>query len=85
MDTNHVYMSLHTASIESTVVNKTRFFPSQFQIPRFYQLMPHLDYIAAYSTALRTATEEDESSGYLGVPCPSKMNQRSSTPNWLKF
>ena len=82
MDTVHVYMWLHTALIEFTVKNKTRFFPSQFHVPRFYQLMPHF---AACSTAFRSATEERESSGYVGVPCPSKTKQRSSTPDWLKF
>ena len=43
------------------------------------------DYVAACSTALRCATEENESGGYVGVPCPSKVKQRSSTAGWLKF
>ena len=43
------------------------------------------DYVAACSTALRSATEENEPAGYVAVPCPSKVKQRSSTADWLKF
>ena len=85
----HVYMCLHIASIESTAGNKTRFFPSPFLIStsRFLILADAIrnDYIAACSTALRSATEKNELSGYVTVPCPSKMTQRSSPADWLKF
>ena len=43
------------------------------------------DYVAACSTAFRSATEEYDSGGYVDVPCPSKVKQRSSTADWLKF
>ena len=42
-------------------------------------------HIAACSTAFRSATEENDSGGYVDVPCPSKVKQRSSTADWLKF
>ena len=41
MDTVHVYMSLHFASIESTVVNKTRFFS---------QPVPHSTFLPAHAS-----------------------------------
>ena len=37
------------------------------------------DYAAACSTALRSATDENESGSYVTVPCPSKVKQHSST------
>ena len=43
------------------------------------------DYVAACSTALHSATEENDSGGYVDVPCPSKVKQHSSTADWLKF
>ena len=43
------------------------------------------DYVAACSTAFRSATEENDSGGYVAVPCPPKVKQRSSTADWLKF
>ena len=42
-------------------------------------------YVAACSTAFRSATEENDSGGYVDVPCPSKVEQHSSTAYWLKF
>ena len=42
-------------------------------------------YVAACSTAFRSATEENDSGGYVDVPCPSKVKQRSSTADWLKL
>ena len=82
-------MWLHTASIESTVGNKTRLFPSPFQVSTSSGLTLagalQNDYIAACSTALRSATDEKESSGYITVPSPSKQTQHSSTADWLKF
>ena len=43
------------------------------------------DYVAACSTALRIATEENESGGYVTVPCPSKVTQHCSKADWLIF
>ena len=82
-------MWLHTASIKSTVANKTRLFTSPFHVPTSSR--PTLaetfrgDYVAACITALRSATEEKESGGYVAVTCPSKVKQHSSTADWLKF
>ena len=84
----HVYMCLRIASIKSTTGNKTGFFPSPFLIsnsshPIFAEAFWN-DNVAACRTALRSATEENESGGYVTVPCPSKVTQRSSTVDWPK-
>ena len=76
MDKVHVYMFLHIASIKSTPGNKTRLFLSQFLISTSSRLTLaeafRNDYVAACGTALRIATE-NESGGYVTVPCPSKV------------
>ena len=43
------------------------------------------NYVATCSTALRSATEENESGAYVAVLCPSKVKQQSSTADCLKF
>ena len=43
------------------------------------------NHLAACSTVLRSVIEENELGGYVTVPCPSKVTQRSSTADWLKF
>ena len=43
------------------------------------------DYVAACSTPFRSATEENDSGGYVDVPCPSIVKQRSRTADWLKL
>ena len=43
------------------------------------------DYVAACSTAFRSATEENDSGGYVDVPCTSKVKQRSRTADGPKF
>ena len=82
-------MWLHTALFKSTVKIKTRFLPSPIHATTSSRLTLagafRSDYVAACSTALRGATEENESGGYVAVPCPSKVKQRSSTADWLKF
>ena len=82
-------MWLQTASIESTVGNKTRIFPSPFRVSTSSRLTLagtfRSDYVAACSTALRSAAEENESGGYVTIPCPTKMKQRRSTSFWLNF
>ena len=79
---------LHAASIKSAVGNKTRLFPSPFHVPTSSRLTLagafRSDYVAACSTALHSATEENDSGGHLDFPCPSKVKQRSSTANWVK-
>ena len=42
-------------------------------------------YIAACSTARRSATEKNEMSNYGTVPCLADMTQRSSTADWIIF
>ena len=82
-------MWLHTAANKSTVGIKTRLFPSPLHVFIGSRLKLagafRNDYVAACSTALRSATEENESGGYVTVPCPSKVTQPSSTADWLKF
>ena len=84
----HVYIWFHNASIKSTVGNKTRLFPSPFHVSTSSRLTLagafRRDNVAACSTALRSATEENESGGYVTVPCPSKVKQHSNTADWLK-
>ena len=89
MDKVHVYMWLRTASIKPTAGNKTRFFLRPFHISTSSRLTlaeAFRNYhVAACSSSLRSATEENESGGYVTVPCLSKMTQQSSTQDWLKF
>ena len=82
-------LCLHAASTTFTVGNKLGLFPSPFHVSTSSR--PTLagafrgDYVAACSTAFRSTTEENDSGGYVDVPCPSKLKQRSSTADWLKF
>ena len=89
MDKVHVYMWLHTASIKSTAGNKTRLSLSPFHISASSRLTLveafQNDHVAACNTALGSATEENESGGYVTVPCSSKVTQHSSTADWPKF
>ena len=89
IDKVHVYMCLHIASNKSTARNKTKLFPSPFLISTsFFLILAEAfrnDHVAACSTVLRSATEKKEMGGYATVPCSSKMTQRSSTADWLKF
>ena len=83
-------MWLHTVSIKSTVGNKELGFilvRSTFCTSSRLTLAGafRIDHVAACSTALRSAAEENESSGYVFVPCPFKVTQRSSTADWPKF
>ena len=82
-------MCLHVASIKSTTENKTQLFPSPFLVSTswFFIFAKALrnDHVAACSTALRSAIEKNEMGGYVTVPCSSKMTQRISTADWLKF
>ena len=89
IDKVHVYMCLHIASIQSTAGNKNTLYPSSFLISTTSFLILaggfRNDYVAACSTALHSATEKNELGGYVTIPCPSKMTQRSSTADWPKF
>ena len=83
MDKIHVHMWLHTASIKSTAGIKTMLFSSPFHISTssFLILAEAFgnDYVAACSTAIRSATEDIKSGGYVTVPFPSNVTQRNST------
>ena len=80
---------LHAASIKSAVGNKLSLFPSPFHISTSSRLtlagVFRGNYVAACRTAFRSATEENDSGGYVDVPSPSKVKQSSSTADWLKF
>ena len=80
---------LHAASIKTTVWNKLGVNPSPFHVSTSSGLtlagVFRGGYVAACSTAFRSATEENDSGGYVDVPWPSKVKQRSSTADWLKF
>ena len=80
---------MHAASNKTTVGNKLGLFPSPFYISTSSRLTLARafrgDYVAACSTAFRSATEVNDSGCYVDVPCPSKVKQHSSTADWLKF
>ena len=74
---------LHVASTKNTVGHKLGLFPSPFHISTSSRLTLARafrgNYVAACSTAFRSTTEENDFGGYVDVPCPSKVKQRSST------
>ena len=76
------------ASIIFTFWNKTRLFPSPFHVNYGWFVILEKafrnGYVAACSTALRSATEDNESGGHVDVPCSSKSTQHKSTAYWLK-
>ena len=80
---------LHATSIKTTVWNKLGIYPSPFHISTSSRLTLagafRGGYVATCSTAFRSATEENDSGGYVHVPCPSKVKQHSSTADWLRF
>ena len=71
------------------LLEQTRLFLSPFHVSNSSRLNMtgefQSDYVAACTTAFRSAFEENDFGGYVDVPCPSKVKQRSSTANWLKF
>ena len=75
-------MWLNTESIKSTVVNKTRLFPSPIHNSASSRLtLPgafRSDYVAACRTALRSATVENESGDYVAVSWPLMSVQRET-------
>ena len=78
MNKIHIYMCLHIASIKSTAGNKTRLFPSPFDVSTSSRLTLagafRRAYVAACSTFLRSATENNELGGYVTVPCSTKLH-----------
>ena len=89
MEKFHVYMCLPIVLIKSAAGNKTSFFLSPFHVSSSSRLTLaeafRNDYLAACSTALHSATEENELGAYVTVLCPSKTTQCSGTADWLKF
>ena len=82
-------MWIHIASVKSTVGKKTRLFPNPLHGSTGSRLTVagafRRDYVAACSTAVRSATQENETVGHVPVSCPSEVKQRSGTADWLKF
>ena len=72
VDKVHVYTCLHITSNKSTIRNITRFFSSLFLISTSWFLISaeafRDDYVAACSTAFRSATEKNGMGGYVTVP-----------------
>ena len=78
------------ALIKFTFGTKLGFFPSPFPVTTGWFLILakvfRNDYVAAAcSTARRSATEKNELSGYVSVPCAFKLTQHNRTADWLKF
>ena len=67
----------HAASTKTTVWNKLGVYPSPFHISTSSGLtlagVFRGGYVAACGTAFRSATEENDSGGYVDAPCPSKV------------
>ena len=88
-DKVHAYMWLQTALFKFTAGNKTTFFPGPSQVSTSSRLSLtgafQNNHVAACITALRSATEENESGGHVTVPCPSKVTQHISTAAGLKI
>ena len=80
---------LQAESIKSTVGNKLGLFCSPIHVstssPLTFAGAFRGGYVAACNTAFRSTTEENDSGGYVDVPCPSKVKQSSSSADWLKF
>ena len=89
MDEVHVYMFLQIASTKSNAGSKSRLFCSPFFMSTSWFLILaealRNDYVAACSTALRSATDKTEMDGYITVPCSSKMTQHNITADCPKF
>ena len=77
----------YATSIKTTVWNKLGLYLSAFNISTSSCLTLagafRGGFVAACSTAFRCATEENDSGGYVDVPCPSKVKQHSSTADWV--
>ena len=69
--------------------NKTRSYPSQFHASTSLRhtsvVVARGDYVAACSTAFRSATEENDSSSHVDGTCPTKVAQPNSTADWLRI
>ena len=86
---NQNYMLDNTiASNTFTFGTKLGFFLSPFLVNTgWFLILEKLfrtSYVAACSTALREATEDNDSGGHIDVPCSSILTQHKSTAGWLK-
>ena len=88
-DKVHLYMCLLMALIKPTAGNETTRSPSAFHFSTSMRLTLaeafRNDHVAGCSTAFRSATDDNQSDGYVTVPCPSKVTQHSGTTDWLKI
>ena len=80
---------LYASLIKTTVWNKLGLYPSPFHNSTSSRLTLagafRGGYVAACSFVFRSATEKNDSGGYVDVPYPSKVEQHSSTADWLRF
>ena len=79
----------YTANVYIHCWEQTRLSASPFHVSTSSRLTLagafQSDYVAACSTAFRSATEKNDSGGCVAVPCSPKLKQLSSTADWLKF
>ena len=83
MKNYHIHFCLHFASINTTAWKKTRIFRSPLLVfTSWFFIFAEAfrnDHVAACGTALRSATEKNEMTRYLIIPCSSKTTLRSRT------
>ena len=76
-------------SIKTTAWNKLGVNPSSFYVSTSLRhtsaVVARGDYVAACSTAFRSATEENDSGGHVDGTYPAKVAQPNSTADWLRI
>ena len=69
--------------------NKTRPYPRPLHfstsLRRTSAVVARGNYVAACSTAFRSATGENDSVGHVDGTCPTKVAQSNSTADWLRI
>ena len=69
--------------------NKTRLYPSPLHFSTSLRhtsaVVARGNYVAACSTAFRSATGENDSGGHVGCTCPTKVAQPNTTADWLRI
>ena len=77
------------ASVKTTVWNKLGVNPRSFHVSTSLRhtsaVVARGDYVAACSTAFRSATEENDSGGHVDGTYPTKVAQPNSTADWLRI
>ena len=75
--------------MKTTVWNKLGVNPSLFHVSTSLRhtsaVVVRGDYVAACSTAFRSATEENDSGGHVDGTYPTKVAQPNSTADWLRI